>query len=110
MRELIMLIFVNTETIAGRMIVEHMGMVQGATIRTKDLDNKLTAFVKSLEGGEITNYTEMMNETRKEAFERMVLEADELGADGIVNIRMATSNVVAGAVEIIYYGTAVRLE
>ena len=104
------MIFVNTETIAGRKIVEHIGMVQGETIRTKDLENKLSAFVKSLEGGEIINYTEMMNETRKEAFERMVLEAGELGADGIVNIRMSTSSVFAGAVEIIYYGTAVKLE
>ncbi|MCK5773398.1 MAG: YbjQ family protein [Thermoplasmata archaeon] len=104
------MIFVNTETIAGKRIVEHMGIVQGATIRTKDLENKLTAFVKSLEGGEISNYTDMMYDTRKEAFERMVLEADKLGADGIVNIRMATASVVAGAAEIIYYGTAVKLE
>jgi uncharacterized protein YbjQ (UPF0145 family) len=94
----------------GRNIKEVLGYVKGSTVQTKNVGKDILAGLKSLIGGEIQSYTEMMNEARQIATERLLREADELGADAVVGFRLQTSAVMGGAAEIIAYGTAVTLE
>lgn len=101
------MILTTTETISGREL-ETLGLVRGSTIRSKNIGKDITQGFKTLVGGELKAYTEMMNEARALATKRMVMEAEELGADAIVNIRYASSAVMQGAAEVIAYGTAVR--
>ena len=103
------MILVNTETIPGREIVEMLGLVQGNTIRAKHLGRDIAASFKNLVGGEIKGYTELLTEARREAMDRMIAQAGQLGADAVVNVRFSTSAVTAGAAELYAYGTAVRL-
>ncbi len=104
------MILTNIETVPGKKIVEHFGLVQGSTIRAKHLGRDIMASLKNIVGGELKGYTELMKESRKEATDRMVAEANQLGANAIVNIRYATSSVTQGAAELFAYGTAVRVE
>ena len=104
------MITTNIETVPGRTIVEHYGIVQGSTIRAKHLGRDFAAGLKNIVGGELRGYTELLRESRDQAFERMIDQAEELGANAIVNIRFATSSVAAGASEILCYGTAVLVE
>lgn len=104
------MILTNIETVPGREIVEHFGLVQGSTIRAKHVGRDLMAGLKNLVGGELKGYTELLRESRDEALERMVAQAEELGANAVVNVRLATSSVAQGAAEILAYGTAVRVE
>ena len=104
------MIVVNTETVPGRRIVELKGLVQGNTIRAKHLGHDIGAGLKNLVGGEIRAYTELMSEARREATERMLEQARQLGADAVVNVRFTTSQVAGGAAELYAYGTAVVLE
>lgn len=104
------MIIVNTETIPGHRIVDLVGLVQGNTIRAKHLGRDIGAGLKNLVGGEIRSYTELMTEARREAVERMVGQARDLGANAIVNVRFTTSQVAAGAAELYAYGTAVVVE
>ena len=103
------MILVNTETVPGQPIVEMLGLVQGNTIRAKHLGRDIAAGFKNLVGGEIKGYTELLTEARRQAMERMIAQAEQLGADAIVNIRFTTSAVAAGAAELYSYGTAVKL-
>ena len=104
------MIVVNTETVAGLTVREVKGLVQGNTIRAKHIGRDFMAGLKNLVGGELKGYTELMTEARREALERMIAQAQQLGANAIVNARFTTSAVTQGAAELYAYGTAVVLE
>lgn len=101
------MILVNTDYISGKEL-EMLGLVKGSTIQTKNVGKDIMQSFKNLVGGELTAYTEMMNDARALATKRMVQEAESLGADAIVNIRYASSAIAQGAAEVIAYGTAVK--
>ena len=103
------MILVNTDYISGKEL-EMLGMVKGSTIKSKNVGKDITQSFKTLVGGELTAYTEMMNEARALATKRMVDEAEKLGADAVVNIRYASAAVMQGAAEVMAYGTAVRFK
>ena len=98
---------VNTDYIEGKKF-EMLGLVKGSTIQSKNIGRDITQSFKTLVGGELKAYTDMMNEARALATKRMAQEAEALGADAVVNIRYASSAVMAGAAEVMAYGTAVR--
>ena len=100
---------VNTETIPGYDITAVVGLVQGNTIRAKNIGRDIGAALKNIVGGEITAYTELMSEARDEAVQRMVAQAQQLQANAIVNVRFTTSQVAGGAAELYAYGTAVQV-
>ncbi len=104
------MILSSVETIPGKKIMEHFGMVSGSTIRAKHIGKDLMAGLKNIFGGELKGYTELLEESRREAVERMKEQARELGANAIVCIRFSTSAVAQGSAEIYVYGTAVRTE
>ena len=101
------MILVNTDYISGKEL-EMLNLVKGATIQSKHVGKDITQTLKTLVGGELTAYNQMMNEARAIATKRMVAEAESLGADAIVNIRYASSAIKQGAAEVIAYGTAVK--
>lgn len=101
------MILVTTDYISGKEL-EMLGIVKGSTIQAKHIGKDITSGLKSIVGGELGSYTEMMNEARDLATKRMVQEAEGLQADAIVNVRFTTSSVIQGAAEVIAYGTAVR--
>lgn len=101
------MIVVNTEHVPGYDVVELKGLVQGNTIRAKHLGRDIGASIKNLVGGELTAYTELLTESRREAMERMMQQAQQLGANAILNVRFTTSSVASGAAELYSYGTAV---
>lgn len=103
------MILVNTEYIPGKEL-ELLGLVKGQSIRAKHLGKDIGNLLKNLVGGELTSYTEMMNESRALATNRMVEEAEILGADAIINIRYASSQIMQGAAEVLAYGTAVKFK
>ncbi len=103
------MILVNTDYIAGKEL-EMLGLVKGSTIQSKHMGKDITQGFKTIVGGELTSYNEMMNEARAIATKRMVGEAQALGGDAIVNIRYASSAIVQGAAEVIAYGTAVKIK
>ncbi|MGC1120033.1 MAG: YbjQ family protein [Candidatus Methanofastidiosia archaeon] len=104
------MIVVNTETIPGREIAEVLGLVRGNTIRAKHIGKDIMAGLRNIVGGELLEYTEMISESREEALNRMIAEAEKLKADAVVNVRLTTSQVASSAAEILAYGTAVRLK
>ena len=101
------MIVVNTETIPGMEIAEVRGIVQGNTVRAKHVGRDIAASLKNIVGGELTGYTELLTEARRQALERMLAQAEQLGANAVVNVRFSTSAITAGAAEIYAYGTAV---
>ena len=101
------MLLTTIESVPGRQIADHFGMVQGSSVRAKHIGRDIVAGLKNLVGGELKGYTELLSETRQEATDRMVAEAEKLGADAIINVRYGTSNIAGGAVEIFVYGTAV---
>lgn len=101
------MIVANTETIVGYRITEIKGLVQGNTVRAKHAGRDIAAGFKNLVGGELTGYTELLTESRRQAMERMLAQAEQLGANAVVNVRFTTSAVTAGAAELYAYGTAV---
>ena len=103
------LITTTTETIPGKKVIKILGVVKGNTIRARHVGRDVMAGFKNLVGGEIKSYTEMTTQSREEAFNRMVNQAIELKADAVINIRYATSMIMAGAAEMLAYGTAVKL-
>ena len=103
------MILVNTEYIAGKEL-ERIGLVRGSTIQSKNIGRDITQGFKTLVGGELKAYTEMMNDARALATKRMVAEAEALGADAIVCVRYASAAVMQGAAEIMAYGTAVKFK
>ena len=104
------MIITNIETVPGKSIVEHFGVVSGSTIRAKHVGKDILASFKNLVGGELKAYTQLLQESRQEAVDRMISEASQLGANAIVNVRFSTSSVAAGAAELYAYGTAVKVQ
>ena len=104
------MIVVNTETIAGFQVVQVKGIVQGNTVRAKHAGRDIAAGLKNLVGGELKGYTELLTESRREAIDRMVSQAQQMGANAIVNVRFTTSAVTSGAAELYAYGTAVVVQ
>lgn len=104
------MILTNLETVPGKTIVAHYGIVQGSTIRAKHVGRDIAAGFKNIFGGELRGYTELLQESRKESMDRMIAQARELGGNAVVNVRFSTSSVAQGAAEILAYGTAVRVE
>ncbi len=104
------MILVNTELIPGYRVVETKGLVQGNTIRAKHLGRDIAAGFKNLVGGELKGYTELLTESRRQAIERMIGQAQQLGANAVVNVRFTTSAVTQGAAELYAYGTAMIVE
>lgn len=103
------MLLVTTEQISGK-TYKVLGLVKGQTVHSKNIGKDIAAGLKTLVGGELSGYTEMMSEARAQATKRMVAEAEALGADAIVTIRYASSAIMQGAAEIITYGTAVKLD
>tara|TARA_Y100001978_G_scaffold154358_1_gene139781 strand:+ start:99 stop:494 length:396 start_codon:yes stop_codon:yes gene_type:complete len=104
------ILVVNTETIPGKIITETMGVVSGSTVRAKNVGKDIFAGLKNIVGGELTQYTELLQESRAEAVGRMVADAMSIGATAVVNVRFATSAITVGAAELFAYGTAVKYE
>lgn len=100
----------NTEEIPGKTITTCYGVVAGSTVRAKHAGRDMMASLKNIFGGELKGYTELLGESRDQAIERMEDQAQQLGANAIVNVRFSTSSVAAGAAEIYVYGTAVHVE
>ena len=104
------MIVTNIETVPGKNILEHFGLVSGSTIRAKHVGRDIMAGLKNLVGGELKGYTQLLQESRGQALDRMVDQARQLGANAIVNVRFSTSSVAQGAAELYVYGTAVLVE
>lgn len=104
------MIMTTVEAVPDKKVVAHFGIVTGSTVRSKHFGRDLFAGLKNIIGGELKGYTELMEETRDEATERMVAQATKLGANAIIGIRYATSDVAPGAAEVFAYGTAVKVE
>ena len=104
------MILSNIDYLPGKKIIKHLGLVNGSTIRAKHLGSDLLAGFKNLVGGDLKGYTDLMNQSRQEAIDRMIEQARILGADAIINIRFSTSSVAQGAAELYAYGTAVNIE
>lgn|SRR5690554_6659303 len=100
----------NIETIPGRVIKTHLGLVQGSTVRAKHVGRDIAATLKNIFGGELRGYTELLNDSRDEAMQRMQAQAEQMGANAVLNVRFSTSSVAQGASELFVYGTAVILE
>jgi len=103
------MLLTTTENIPGKKVKEVLGIVRGNTIRARWFGRDIAAGLKTLVGGEIKSYTQMLTSARDEAVERMVADAKKMKADAIINVRFATSEVMQGAAEVMAYGTAVKL-
>ena len=104
------MIITNIETVPGKTIVKHLGMVQGNTVRAKHVGKDILAGFKNVFGGELKSYTDLLTESREEATQRMQAQAEAIGANAVINVRFSTSSVAAGAAELFVYGTAVVVE
>ena len=104
------MLIATTETIAGHDIAQTLGLVRGNTIRARHVGRDITAALRNLVGGEVTEYTKMVAESREQALDRMVAEAESLGADAVVAVRFTTSVITSGAAELLAVGTAVKLQ
>lgn len=104
------MIVTTTEAVAGHSIVETLGLVRGNTLRARHVGRDIAAGLRSLVGGEISDYTKMMAEAREQSLDRMVEEARTLGANAVLAVRFSTSYIMANVAEILVYGTAVRIE
>jgi len=104
------MIITTSDTVTGKRIVETLGLVRGNTIRARHLGHDLLAVLRNIVGGEVVDYTKMLAEAREQALDRMVAEAEKLGANAIVTLRFATSMLMQGAAELLAYGTAVVVE
>jgi len=100
----------NVESIPGKNIIEHFGLVSGSTVRARHIGADMAAGLKNMVGGELKGYTKLLNDSRKEAMDRMILQAQELGANAIINVRFSTSSVTQGASELYVYGTAIKTD
>lgn len=104
------MIVTNTDNVPGKRIVSILGVVKGNTIRARHLGKDILAFFKSIVGGEIEEYTKLIAEAREQSIDRMITNAEELGANAIVNVRFTTSYIMQNASEILAYGTAVVIK
>lgn len=104
------ILLTNMETLPGRRITQHFGLVSGSTVRAKHMGRDIAASFKNLVGGELRGYTELLSESRNEAMDRMKEQARTMGANAVLNVRFSTSSVAQGASELYVYGTAVVVE
>jgi uncharacterized protein YbjQ (UPF0145 family) len=104
------MILTNIETVPGKRIIQHYGIVTGSTVQSKHIGRDIMAGLKNLVGGELKGYTELLQEARNISTDRMIDQAKKMGANAIVNIRFATSSISQGAAELYVYGTAVHVE
>ncbi len=102
------MILSTTETIVGKEIIENLGIARGSTVRARNIGRDFFAGLKNIVGGEIEEYTKLQADSREQSIQRMVRDAQAMGADGIVNIRFTTSMIMQGCSEILAYGTAVK--
>jgi uncharacterized protein YbjQ (UPF0145 family) len=100
----------TTSTITGQEIVETIGVCRGSTVRARNIGRDIFAGLKNIVGGEIDEYTKLQAQSREQALQRMIKDAERLGADAVVNVRFTTSMVMRGAAEMLAYGTAVKLK
>lgn len=103
------MIVVTTEGIEGKRIIETLGLVKGSTIRARHVGRDIMAGLRSIVGGEIKDYTVMLAQAREEALQRMIEQAEKMGANAIISTRFVTSMVMSGAAEMVAYGTAVKM-
>lgn len=104
------IMIVTSHEIAGKRIVKTLGLVRGNTIRARHLGRDIMAILRGIIGGEVVDYTKMLAEAREQALDRMIEEAEQLGANAVVSLRFATSMLMTGAAELLAYGTAVVME
>jgi uncharacterized protein YbjQ (UPF0145 family) len=104
------MIVVTTETVEGKQIVKTLGLARGNTIRARHIGHDVMAGLRNIVGGEITDYTKMLAEAREQSIQRMVQDAERMGANAVVGVRFVTSMVMSGASELLAYGTAVELK
>lgn len=104
------MILTNISSVPGKTIVEHYGLVQSSTVRAKHVGRDIMASLKNIFGGELRGYTELLEESRREALARLEEQAKALGANAVINVRLSTAAVTVGAAEILCYGTAVLVE
>jgi len=104
------MLITNLEIVPGKRVVKHLGLVQGSSVRAKHVGRDIMASLKNIFGGELKGYTELLQESREEAMNRMQQQAQSVGANAVLNIRFSTSSVAQGAAELFAYGTAVVLE
>ena len=104
------MILATTEAVIGKRIVTVLGLVRGNTVRARHIGRDISAIVRNIAGGEITEYTKLLAESREQSIDRMVDEAERLGANAILGVRFSTSSIMGAAAEVMCYGTAVLLE
>ena len=104
------MIVTTTESIPGNEIAEILGLSRGSTVRARNVGRDIFAALKNLIGGEINEYTKLQADSREQALQRMIKDAESLGADAVVNVRITTSMIMQGVAEILAYGTAVKLK
>ena len=104
------MIITNTENIPNKEILEILGIARGSTVRARNVGKDIFAALKGIVGGEISEYTKLQADSREQALQRMISDAEKMGADAVVNIRMTTSMVMQGASELLVYGTAVKFK
>jgi len=104
------MIITTTDAIPGKEIIEVIDIARGSTVRARNLGRDIFAGLKNIVGGEISEYTKLMAQSREQAIDRMIADAERIGADAIINVRFTTSMVMQGSAEILAYGTAVRLK
>jgi len=104
------MLIVNSDHLEGYRITKYLGLVRGNTIRAKHIGKDIMAGLRTLVGGEIKEYTEMLTEARNESLKRMTAQAEKLEADAVINLRFVTASVMTGAAELLAYGTAVKIQ
>lgn len=104
------MIITNIDSVPGKRIVEHFGVVQGSTVRARHVGVDFVASLKNIVGGELKGYTKLLETSRSESTQRMVQQAENFGANAVINVRYATSSIMQSAAELLCYGTAVRVE
>lgn len=104
------MLITTSDEVPGKKIVQVFGLVRGNTIRARHIGRKILAHIRYLIGGEVTDYTKMIAESREQSIDRMIAEAQKLGANAIVAMRFTTAEVMQGAAELLAYGTAVKVE
>ena len=109
-QQVVQIMMSNIETIPGKTITQMLGVVTGSTVRAKHIGKDILAGFKNIVGGELKGYTELLQEARAQALQRMVIEATQRGGNAVVNVRFATSSVAGGAAELFAYGTAVIVQ
>lgn len=100
----------TTDFISGREVVEVIDIVRGSTVRARHIGRDIVAGLRNIVGGEITEYTKLLADSREQALDRMLADAERIGADAVINVRFMTSMVMQNAAEILAYGTAVKLK